>query len=278
MIKQEVNVGKNNENSRINHTFVICAYKESKYLEKCIQSLFNQTVKSEILLATSTPNTYISHLCDKYHIPCYINEGEKGITQDWNFAYSKANTKYITIAHQDDIYESNYTEVMYEMMEKEKKPLIFFSDYFEIRDGKKIRSNNLLRVKRILLFPLQWNCTQKSKIIRRISLGFGCAICCPSVTFATENIGEPIFQHHFRTNEDWEAWEKLSKLTGSFIYSNKQLMGHRIHEESETSAMIRERGRYEEDLEMFQKFWPKFIAKFLAKLYGNSEKSNLLKN
>ena len=37
-----------------NHTFVICAYKESKYLEECIKSLINQTVKSNIIMTTST--------------------------------------------------------------------------------------------------------------------------------------------------------------------------------------------------------------------------------
>ena len=42
------------------HTFVICAYKESSYLEECIVSLEKQTVKSNILMVTSTPNAFIS--------------------------------------------------------------------------------------------------------------------------------------------------------------------------------------------------------------------------
>ena len=41
------------------HTFVICAYKESEFLEECILSLKKQSIKSEILIATSTPNKYI---------------------------------------------------------------------------------------------------------------------------------------------------------------------------------------------------------------------------
>ena len=51
------------------HTFVICAYQESEYLEECIRSLKNQTVRSKILLATSTPNPMIEGLAEKYHIP-----------------------------------------------------------------------------------------------------------------------------------------------------------------------------------------------------------------
>ena len=86
------------------HTFVICAYQESKYLEECIRSLMRQTVKSEILMATSTPNAFVKKLSEKYGIPLYINTGERGITQDWNFAYRQARTPLVTIAHQDDVY------------------------------------------------------------------------------------------------------------------------------------------------------------------------------
>ena len=44
------------------HTFVICAYKESEFLEECILSLKKQTVRSNIFIATSTPNKYIDDI------------------------------------------------------------------------------------------------------------------------------------------------------------------------------------------------------------------------
>ena len=91
------------ERVNTNHTFAICAYKESPYLEECITSLMEQTVKSEIFIATSTPNKYIDDIAAKYNLKVYVNDGESGITQDWNFAYSKVQTDYVTIAHQDDV-------------------------------------------------------------------------------------------------------------------------------------------------------------------------------
>lgn len=97
----------------------------------------NQTVSTNIILATSTPNKYIKGLCDKYHIAMYVNNGEHGITQDWNFAYSRAKTKYVTIAHQDDIYEPDYVENLLCYIKKAGKPIIFFTDYGELRDGKR---------------------------------------------------------------------------------------------------------------------------------------------
>lgn len=58
------------------HTFAVCAYKESPYLEDCIQSLRAQTVKSNILIATSTPNDYIRSIAEKYDIPLIVNPGK----------------------------------------------------------------------------------------------------------------------------------------------------------------------------------------------------------
>ena len=94
------------------HTFVIPAYKESPFLETCIQNLLAQTVKSNIVITTSTPNNYILDLANKYNLPYYINEGNtKGIAADWNFALSKSITALTTIAHQDDIYLPNFTNI-----------------------------------------------------------------------------------------------------------------------------------------------------------------------
>lgn len=262
------------EDMSAKHTFVICAYKESAYLEECILSLKQQTIKSNIIMITSTPNNYIRELAEKYEIPLKVNEGEGGIVQDWNFGYAQCRTPYITIAHQDDVYFSEYAEHAVNMLESAKKPLIYFSDYCEIRNGEKVENNQLLKVKRMLLSPLKLKKFQTSRFIRRRSLAFGCGICCPSVTFAVKNLPNPVFTVHFRSCEDWEAWERLSKLKGTFAYDATIQMGHRIHEESETSIIIGDNARSTEDYEMYCRFWPKWIAKILIKLYSKSQQSN----
>ena len=48
------------------HTFVICAYKESPYIEECIESLMTQTLKSNIIMVTSTPSQFLTELSEKY--------------------------------------------------------------------------------------------------------------------------------------------------------------------------------------------------------------------
>ena len=51
-------------------------------------------------------------------------------------------------------------------------------------------------------------------------------------------------------------------------------MYHRIHDGSETSVIIGDNARGQEDYVMFTKFWPKSIAKLLTKVYSLAEKSN----
>lgn len=256
------------------HTFAICAYKDSHYLEECLDSLENQTLHSEIFIATSTPDDFIRDIADRHGIPVYVNEGEHGITQDWNFALSKVKTPLATIAHQDDVYLPEYTHKMKDYMHMARKPQIFFTDYAELRNGEVVSENKNLRIKRKLLKPLtaQKNWDRKGK--KRKVLSIGNPICCPSVTYCMENISQPLFQNHFQSNEDWEAWERLSKEDGSFVYFPEIMMYHRIHVESATTRVIGQHSRTAEDREMFGKFHSGLVADILTRMYSASEKSN----
>ena len=120
------------------HTFAICAYKESVFLEDAIKSVKHQSVRSNIIMVTSTPNVLIEELSKKYEIPLFINDGEAGIAGDWNFGYQKADTELVTICHQDDIYEKHYVEKILKKVNQSKKPLIAFCDYGELRNGEKV--------------------------------------------------------------------------------------------------------------------------------------------
>ncbi len=261
-----------------NHTFVVCAYKESKYLKNCIESLLKQTVKSSrIIVATATPNDYIKSMAEKYGLELFVNSNPPGIATDWNFGYSNAKTELVTIAHQDDVYDKNYLELVLCALNKKKNPILAHSSYYEIRDGKKVYNNTLLKIKRLLLLPVAPSFTWNSKFLRRLSLAFGCGICCPSVTFVKKRLPEEPFSVGNKASLDWEAWEKYSKLKGAFCYVTKPVMGHRVHEESETSNVIGDGdGRTPEDYSMFRKFWPKFIADILIKFYSKGQNSNKL--
>lgn len=254
------------------HCFVICAYKENPFLEETIQSLFQQTVKSNIQLATSTPNEYIKSLCAKYDIPMFVNEHPKNIASDWNFAYDSAKSALVTIVHQDDKYEPKYLEQV--LKKATKNFMICFTDYYEIKLDKAEMSNMLLKIKRLMAWPLSKKVCYASKFIRRKILSFGCPICCPSVTLHKAKLGKSVFDTRYVNSCDYKTWSDLSKLKGDFVYINQPLMAHRIYAESTTTLNLKENIRQKEDLEIFESYWIKPIAKMINKVYATSEKSN----
>lgn len=256
------------------HTFVICAYKKSLYLESCIKSLLQQEYRSKILLATSTPNEYISALAQKYNISLLVSEAPTSLADDWNFAIKCAKTELVTLAHQDDLYDPKYSKKIVEAYKKSKAPIILFTDYSELRNGKRIKSNLLLKIKRLMLAPLRFSFFRNSRFVRRRILSFGSAICCPAVTFVKGKTKEPLFENNMKSNIDWQAWELLSKDKGEFVYIPEILMYHRIHKESTTSEVLLEKARKQEDIFMFRKFWPLPIAKMIEKLYQKAERFN----
>lgn len=257
------------------HTFVILAYKESPFLESCIQSILEQSCKSEVKIATTTRNSHINSLAKRYNLKI-VEGGHTNIGGDFDFAKNCADTELVTIAHQDDIYDSEYLRYIIEAYEKHKNASIVFTDYYEIRDKEKIYKNTNLNIKRVLLLPLRL--FKNAKWARRFALRFGDSICCPAVTFVTKNCPRKLFGSDFQCDVDWHAWEKLSRKNNPFVFIPRCLMGHRISNESTTTEIIKNGIRTQEDYEIFCRFWPKMIAKILTKLYRNSEKSNSLEN
>lgn len=258
------------------HTFAVCAYGDSPYLEACIRSLLGQSVKTKILIASSAPTERTRLLARKYRIPLYCNTGEGGLAGDWNFALQCARTPLVTLAHQDDRYERRYTEDVLEVLNACRYPLLAFTDYTEIREGRSVCANRLLKIKRRMLLALRCRFLWGSRLVRRRILSFGNPIGCPAVTLVKENLQGFAFRNNMKSNIDWQAWEELSLRKGEFAYFPKPRMEHRIHPDSATSRVLKGNGRGEEDLQILRKFWPEPIAQAIGYFYRKGEKSNEL--
>jgi glycosyltransferase involved in cell wall biosynthesis len=257
------------------HTFVILAYKESPYLEHCISSLLQQTVKSEIHLSTSTPSAFLENISLKCHIPLTIYNQSEGIASDWSFALAQGKTKYITLAHQDDMYLPQYTEYCVSAAEKIQTNLITFTDYDEIFDGTLRKHNLLLLTKRMIVFPFYvFKQHISSSFLKRLMLSPGNPICCPSIMYNKDNIGRFEFDAAFSMNLDWEAALRLAEMSGDFIYIRKKMVHRRIHKGSESTHALQTYARQNEDRILFERLWPKPVANVLLSLYATAYKSN----
>ena len=125
-----------------------------------------------------------------------------------------------------------------------------------------------------MLFPLRMRCLQRSRFVRRRILSFGSPISCPTVSYFLPNLTLPVFTAGYKSDLDWQAWERISRSRGEFVFCPGICMYHRIHAESTTSEILRDNERMREDYEMFSKFWPGFLARILEHFYKRGEKSN----
>jgi hypothetical protein len=257
------------------HTFVVLAYKESPYIRQCIGSVLNQTSASTVVVSTSTPSDFIEQVCKDYSLPLRVNSGPKGLAPDWTFGLRQAQTKYVTLAHQDDLYDRRYVELMVSRAEERPDTLITFSDYCERIGERTERSTTNLKIKRILRtlgFLHQRHITSRYR--KKALLAFGSPIPCPSVMYNMHTLGDFSFSSDFSVNADWDAWLRLVRRDGSISYVSEQLLEHRLHEQSETSKGIGDNRRAQEDLRLFKTIWPSPVAVAIARLYRLSQLGN----
>jgi len=257
------------------HTFVILAYKESEFLRSCIDSLRAQTATTQILLSTSTPSLFLEKVSQEYGIPLRVNTGDRGLAADWSFGLRQAETKYVTLAHQDDLYEPRYVELMVKRAEERRDTLITFSNYDELLNNRRLSTTLNLRIKRVLCaLSYLHQCHVSSTFRKKLLLAFGSPIPCPSVMYNREMLSDFSFSTEFSINADWDAWLRIAGKPGTISYVREALLVHRIHEESETSSGIGDRRRATEDLRLFETIWPKPIARAIARVYELSYHGN----
>ena len=259
------------------HCFAVCAYKDSPYLRECMESLRLQEHPSPLLLCTATPSPYLENMAREYGATYCVNPHAPGIGSDWNFAMEQAKaTGYdlVTLCHQDDLYLPGYGAAVQAMASPDM--LIYFSGYGEKRGEEVVTSSRLLRIKRLLLWRMRIRPFQRSRLMKHRTLALGDPICCPSVTFHLCRLPLPLFQTDMTTSLDWQAWERISRMDGRFVYDPAVRMLHRIHTNSTTPQVLEKGGRQPEDYAMFRKFWCTPIARLLTKWYSASEKSNQL--
>ena len=270
----------NEMQQEIIHTFAVCAYKDSPYLEECLRSVTSQTVKSEVICCTSTPSSYIRELTARYQVPLYVRDGASNIREDWMFAYGKAQGRFVTIAHQDDRYRSDYAEKLLKAWKKYPDLLLFASDYLTIRMTEKEGKmkaipepfNMVWLVKKILRLPLRFHFLADRTWIKRSSVWFGNSICCPSCTYNKEQIGDDMFHSEYDFALDWDNLYELAGKKGRFICSEKPLIAYRVHAAATTKACIEDNRRPAEWMAMFRKMWPDWMVKILMHFYRKAYK------
>jgi len=212
-----------------------------------------------------------------YKLPYFINHtNREGIAADWNFALTNGEAKLVTIAHQDDIYEPDFTEkVTTQIKAGDKETLLLsFTGYSEIVNDKTRRFSLNAIVKKVLLMPFQFKKTIKRNFLKKLILISGNPICCPTVTLNMYVLENFKFSKDYNYVLDWYTWYELAQLRGGFTFINKKLVRHRIHPDSETTHQLKSGLRQLEELRLFELIWGKRLAKIISYIYLAGHKSN----
>lgn len=110
-------------------SIVVPVYNSEKYLEKCIESIMNQTLKDiELILINDGSTDNSRKICDYYK---YIDKRIKvlhiknnGVSNARNVGISYANGKYIMFADSDDYVHPKWCETLYKVAESKKDDFI----------------------------------------------------------------------------------------------------------------------------------------------------------
>ena len=252
------------------HVFAIPAYKDSPYLERCIRSLKAQSVPTHIILCTSTPSPFLEDMAKKYGLPYHVREGESSIREDWNFAYSKADGRFVTIAHQDDIYHKDYVLNLLKAGKRYRDMTVFTTDYVIVKGEKLITGDKMLWVKRLLRLPLRFPGLCDRTWVKMAPLLLGNPICCPATTYNKALLGAPLVDSPYRFALDWDNMVRLAREEGRFICCERPLLYYRVHDGAATKACMEDNSRAREEREMFSRFWPEPVVRLLMKGYQSA--------
>lgn len=121
---------------------VVPIYNMEKYLNKCVDSILNQTYSNiEILLIDDGSTDLSVKICDEYmKIDSRIKVFHKkngGLSDAKNFGIKKASGKYVAFVDSDDWIENNMYENMYYKLKDTKSNIVVCGRYIEYENGEK---------------------------------------------------------------------------------------------------------------------------------------------
>ena len=102
-------------------TIVVPVYKVEQYLDKCVNSIINQTYKNlEIILVDDGSPDNCGKMCDEYakndNRIVVIHKENGGLSDARNAGIEIAKGKYISFIDSDDYVTEDYVEFLYALI------------------------------------------------------------------------------------------------------------------------------------------------------------------
>ncbi len=123
---------------------VIPVYKVEKYIQKCLESVINQTLREIEIIAIDdgSPDNcgvILNNYADKDERIKVIHKDNEGVSKARNNGIDCSNGKYLYIMDSDDYLEIDALEKMYVCAEKDDADVVIADHYFFYGDNEEIQ-------------------------------------------------------------------------------------------------------------------------------------------
>ena len=128
-------------------SIVVPVYNVEKYIEKCLDSIINQSFSNiEIILVDDGSTDNSGKICDIYEKKDtrikVIHKKNGGLSDARNYGIEVATGEFISFIDSDDYIEENMIERLYESCKKDESDISCCAKILEYDNGKKEKRNN----------------------------------------------------------------------------------------------------------------------------------------
>jgi glycosyltransferase involved in cell wall biosynthesis len=199
---------------------LVPVFNQFNVIEQTLNSIISQTYKNiEIIVTDDCSTDHTQELIDRIAknnscIKLYLQNPNLGITQNYNFAASKAAGKYVAIFAGDDVMFPDKIAEQVELLEK-NPDASFCHHAVEVLDSVTNKSRG------VISHAYKNEITSIHDVLRNLGIPGAMAIMC-----RRDAIRNPMFNPEITTASDWLQMIHLT-MSGRGLYINKALCFYR---------------------------------------------------
>jgi glycosyltransferase involved in cell wall biosynthesis len=173
------------------------------------------------------------------------NEESKGLASNWNHAFSLAETDYVCLAHQDDLYDPRYLQTMLDHLEEYPSAGLIHCQARTINEDGTVFHSPIERFK--LRFWEHMKNMDRGNVYRR--LFHGNFICCPSIVYRRQVHSRVRgFDTSLSFCSDWDYSFRVLLAGMDIAAVPETLISYRRHRSNATRNHVASLNRYKEEM------------------------------
>ena len=161
-------------------SLIIPVYNVENYIEKCLNSVVNQTLKDmEVIIVNDGSKDLskqkIQKYLEKYPWIKYLEKENGGLSDARNYGMPYATGKYIAFLDSDDYVEKTMYEEMYNIAEKENADMVDCDFVWEYPNRKRKDIGEIYKTKKEMIEKCRvvaWNKIIKREILEKTKIKF----------------------------------------------------------------------------------------------------------